>query len=53
MNSRELKNWAREEGIVGFSRMSKAELMELWEESQPERPRKHHFFRKKPAHENP
>ena len=40
MNSRELKNWACEEGIVGFSRMSKAELIELWEESQPERPRK-------------
>ena len=36
-----LRDWAREEGIVGFSRMNKAELLELWEESQPERPRKY------------
>ena len=35
-----LRNWAREEGVIGFSRMSKAELEELWEESQPETPRK-------------
>ena len=35
-----LRNWAREEGVIGFSRMSKAGLEELWEESQPETARK-------------
>ena len=34
----DLRNWAREEGISNFSRMSKQELMEEWENSQPEEP---------------
>ena len=38
---KKLKEWAREEGIVGFSRMKNAELEELWEHSQPEEPRKY------------
>ena len=36
-----LKEWARKEGVVGFSQMSKAELERLWEYSQPEEPRKY------------
>ena len=42
-----LRNWAKEEGTVGFSQMTKDELEELWEESQPERPRKKGIIRKK------
>ena len=44
---KELKDWARKEGIVSFTRMSKAELFELWEESQPEEPRKVYYFHQK------
>ena len=40
-----LRNWARENGVIGFSRMRKDELLELWEESQPEEPRKIYYSR--------
>ena len=32
---KELKDWAREKGIRGFSRMNKKTLFNLWQESQP------------------
>ena len=38
---KELKEWARKEGIMGFSRMRKPELLDLWQESQPEQPLKY------------
>ena len=40
-----LKAWARKEGVKGYSQMRKAELLELWEESQPEEPRKIYYSR--------
>ena len=43
---KELKDWARKEGIIGFSRMRKAELLDLWEESQPGEPLKVLYGRK-------
>ena len=46
---KKLKAWAREEGVIGFSRMSKAELEELWESSQPEEPRKYQPRKKRPV----
>ena len=49
-NLKELRDWAREKGIVGFSRMSKAELEELWEESQPERPRRKGIIQPRKPH---
>ena len=45
---KELKDWARKEGIKGFSRMRKAKLLELWEESQPEEPRKIIYYSQQP-----
>ena len=43
----DLRNWAREEGIVGFSKMSKQELLEEWENSQPDEPMKFSWQPKK------
>ena len=43
MKKKELKECAKEEGIKGYPKMSKAELLELWEESQPEVPRKIYY----------
>ena len=40
-----LKELKEKEGIIGFSRMRKAELLDLWEESQPKEPLKVHYGR--------
>ena len=40
MKISDLRNWAREEGIPNFSRMNKRELMDEWENFQPEEPLK-------------
>ena len=40
---RELKAWAREKGVRGFSRMNKATLLNLWKESQPILDKEIHF----------
>ena len=42
-----LKAWAKEEGVIDFSRVSKDELEELWESSQPEEPRKYNSLQPK------
>ena len=46
MKISDLRNWAREEEIPNFSRMNKQELMEEWENSQPEEPLKIQWQRK-------
>ena len=46
MKISELRNWARREGIPNFSRMKKSELMEEWENFQPEEPLKIQWRRK-------
>ena len=49
---KELKAWAKEEGIAGYSQMRNVELLELWEESQPVEPRKKYYSQqtfKKPS----
>ena len=43
MKKSELVKWAKEEGIPGYSQMSKAEMQDLWEESQPTLPRKIYY----------
>ena len=40
MKISDLRNWAREEGLPGFSKMTKDELMKEWENSQPDEPMK-------------
>ena len=40
---KELKDWAREKGIRGFSRMNKETLLNLWNESQPLLDKEIHF----------
>ena len=46
MKISELRNWAREEGIPSFSKLKKTELMEEWENAQPEEPLKIQWKRK-------
>ena len=47
MKISDLRNWAREEGLPGFSKMTKDELMKEWENSQPDEPMKIYWQSKK------